>query len=120
MFAVVLDKPGSFIGREALARAVEAPVRRRLVQFLLRDPRPLLYHDEPIWCDGVLAGRTTSGAYGHHLGAAVALGYVCDGAGIDAVRIANSAFEIEEAGVRHAATTSLRPLYDPRNSRIRA
>ncbi|MPZ11891.1 MAG: FAD-dependent oxidoreductase, partial [Kiloniellaceae bacterium] len=78
-FAVKTDKPagrfGNFIGREAVLRRKEQGLTRRLVQFKLADPQPLLYHNEPIWRAGRLAGRLTSGAYGHHLGAAVGLGY---------------------------------------------
>lgn len=47
-FAVAWSKPGGFIGREALLRQKERGVTRRLVQFALRDPLPLLYHNEPI------------------------------------------------------------------------
>src|SRR5689334_5077824 len=44
-FAVALDKPGGFIGREAvLAQKESGPLRRRLVQVLLKDPAPLLFH----------------------------------------------------------------------------
>jgi len=86
----------------------------------LDDPEPLLYHNEPIWLGGRIVGRTTSGAYGHHLGAAVALGYVEDKGGVDAASIAASAYEIEIAGRRVAARASLAPQYDPRNLRIRA
>ncbi|HEX5796335.1 MAG TPA: FAD-dependent oxidoreductase, partial [Geminicoccaceae bacterium] len=64
-FAVALDKPGGFIGRDALLRAQERPPRRRLVQFRLRDPGPLLHHDEPIVMDGRRIGLLTSGSYGH-------------------------------------------------------
>ena len=70
-------KPGGFIGREALVALREAGLpRRRLVQFLLEDPEPLVYHNEPIYRDGERVGFVTSGMYGHTLGAAVALGYV--------------------------------------------
>ena len=48
-FAVKLDKPGGFIGREALLRQRETGLRKRLVQFKLESPEPLLYHNEPIW-----------------------------------------------------------------------
>src|SRR4030095_2634432 len=79
-FAVKLDKAkgrfGDFLGREAVLRRKEAGLSRRLVQFLLADSRPLLYGDEAILRDGHVAGYLTSGAYGHHLGAAVGLGYV--------------------------------------------
>jgi glycine cleavage system aminomethyltransferase T len=46
------------------------------VQFLLEDPEPMLYHNEPIYRNGEVNGHTTSGMFGHTLGAAVALGYV--------------------------------------------
>ena len=70
-FTVAMDKPGGFIGREALL-AAGAP-RRRLVPLLLADPEPLLYHGESVLQDGRVVGRVTSGAYGHTLGAAVGL-----------------------------------------------
>jgi 4-methylaminobutanoate oxidase (formaldehyde-forming) len=47
-FAVAFDKAGGFIGRDALLRQREAGVKKRLVQFLLQDSQPLLYHNEPI------------------------------------------------------------------------
>ncbi len=119
MFAVKPDK-GDFIGRDALRRQRDAGATRRLAQFLLTDPAPMLYHDEPIWADGRMVGRTTSGAYGHALGGAVALGYVGDPGGDVAAMIANAAFEIEVAGRRVAARASLSPLYDPRSQRVRA
>ncbi len=114
-FAVKLDKPGGFIGREALVRQREAGIHKRLVQFQLRSPEPLLYHNEPIWRDDTIVGFVRSGMYAHTLGAAVGLGYVTDAAGgIDA-----DAYEIEVAGVRQAALASWRPLYDPKQERIR-
>jgi 4-methylaminobutanoate oxidase (formaldehyde-forming) len=119
MFAVKPDK-GAFIGRDALLRQRDAGATRRLAQFLLRDPAPMLYHDEPIWADGRMVGRTTSGAYGHALGGAVALGYVHEAGGDVAGLVAGAAFEIEVAGRRVAATASLSPLYDPRSQRVRA
>ena len=114
-FAVKLDKPGGFIGREALVRQREVGMTKRLVQFQLRSPEPLLYHNEPIWRGDTIVGFVRSGMYAHTLGAAVGLGYVTDVTGaIDA-----DAYEIEVAGVRHAALASLRPLYDPKQERIR-
>ncbi len=47
-----------------------------MLQFLLQDPEPLLYHNEPILRDGEVVGYISSGAYGHWLGGAVGLGYV--------------------------------------------
>ena len=120
MFAVDLGKPGGFIGEDALLRQKEQLPTRRLVQFLLDDPGPLLYHDEPIWRDGHRVGRTTSGMYGYTLGAAVGLGYVENADGVDAEHIASGRYEIEVAGKRFAATASLRPMYDPASERTHA
>jgi glycine cleavage system T protein len=114
-FAVKWDKPGGFIGREALLRQQASGFAKRLVQFKLESPAPLLYHNEPIWQGDSLVGHIRSGMYGHSLGAAVGLGYVT---AADAA-IDPKGYEIEVAGVRHAATASLRPLYDPKNERIK-
>jgi glycine cleavage system aminomethyltransferase T len=119
MFAVKLDK-GDFIGRDALLRRRDSGATRRLLQLLLLDPDPLLYHDEPIWADGEMVGRTTSGAYGHTLGGAVALGYVSGDEQTIASLVANAKFEIEVAGRLVPARASLAPMYDPRGLRIRA
>ncbi len=118
-FAVKLDKPGGFIGREALLRQRAAGLRRRLVQFKLQSAEPLLYHNEPIWRGDSLVGHIRSGMFAHTLGAAVGLGYVSVVDGAPPEDIAAHAYEIEIAGVRHAATASLRPLYDPRGERIK-
>jgi glycine cleavage system T protein len=118
MFAVKLDK-GEFIGRDALLKQRETGVKRRLVQFLLRDPNVLLFHDEPIYMNGKMLGRTTSGAYGHTLGGAVGLGYVSEELGALKDMIGNADFEIEVAGRRVAAVASLAPMYDPKSARIR-
>ena len=114
-------KPGGFIGREALAELREAGLpRRRLVQFLLEDPEPLIYHNEPIYRDGERVGFVTSGMYGHTLGAAVALGYVAHADGVSEAYIHSGRYEIELANARVAARASLAPLYDPKNLRVRA
>ncbi len=76
-FAVDFDKPGGFVGRDALLADKQAgPPKRRLVQFLLDDPEPLLYGEEPIFRDGERAGYLRSGNYGHTLGGAMGFGYI--------------------------------------------
>jgi 4-methylaminobutanoate oxidase (formaldehyde-forming) len=120
MFAVKLDKNADFIGREALLRLREKPQTKRLVQFALEDPQPLLYHNEPIWLNDAIVGRTTSGAYGHTLGSAVALGYVRNDGGITRDFVESAKFAIEVAGKRYSARASLSPMVDPKGERIRA
>ena len=119
-FTCAWQKPEGFIGREALLRQREAgPLKRRLVQFVLEDPEPLLYHNEPIYRDGVLNSYTTSAMYGHSLGAAVAMGYLVDERGVSDDFILGGRYEIEIGNTRHPARASLAPLYDPKSTRVR-
>jgi 4-methylaminobutanoate oxidase (formaldehyde-forming) len=91
---------------------------RRLLQFKLDDPEPLLYHNEPIVMDGRTVGYLSSGMYGHSLGAAIGMGFV-KAPGLSADRIREATFEIEVAKERFSAQASLRALYDPSSSRMR-
>ena len=119
-FAVAMTKPGGFIGRDALLRQKEAGLRRRLVQIALDDPLPLLYHNEPIWLDGRLAGRITSGMFGHTVGKSIGMGYIeSPDSVIDAALLERGRFEVEVAGERIAAKATLRPFYDPTSSRVK-
>lgn len=120
-FACKPDKAVAFIGRDAFLRQKEKGVpSKRLVQFQLTDPAPLVYHEEPIWKGNTLVGRVTSANYGHYLGGSIALGYVQEPGGVTADFIAYGGFEIEVAGERCAAKASLRPLYDPKSERMKA
>lgn len=115
------NKTGGFIGREALdAQRDAGPPQRRLVQFLLEDPEPLLYHNEPIYRDGERLGFVTSAMYGHTLGAAVALGYVSGPGGCSEQYFTAGRYEIELPHGKARARPSLAPMYDPKNLRIRA
>ncbi|HCC96496.1 MAG TPA: FAD-dependent oxidoreductase, partial [Rhodobacteraceae bacterium] len=108
-----------FIGRDAVLRKKEAGLNTRLLQFQLQDPGPMLYHNEPVLRDGEIVGYLSSGAYGHSLGAAIGMGYVpCKGETRE--DLLASAYEIDVAGTRVKATASLRPLYDPSATRVKA
>jgi Glycine cleavage system T protein (aminomethyltransferase) len=117
-FAVRAGK-GDFIGRDAVLRKQDEGLKRRLVQFCLTDPEPLVFHNEALVRDGKIVGTITSGNYGHFLGGAIGLGYVpCEGE--SEADVLSSTYEIEVAGVRHAAEASLKPMYDPKAERVRA
>ena len=98
----------------------EAGLTRRLLQFKLEASEPLLYHNEPILRDGAVVGRLTSGAYGHHLGAALGLGYVRLHPGESDDALLASRYATEIAGERYPVLASLQPLYDPKSARMRA
>lgn len=117
-FSVSKKKP-DFIGRDAVLRKQEAGLSRRMVQFRLKNPEPLLFHNEAVVRDGKIVGPVTSGNYGHFLGGAVGMGYVpCEGQSEEEVLA--SRYEIEVAGVRHEAIAALAPMHDPKSERVRA
>ncbi len=108
-----------FIGRDAfLAGKAAGLPERRLLQFRLHDPEPLLYHHEPIVLDGAIVGYLTSGMYGHTVGSALGMGYVNCPA-LNAAKIQAGHFEIEIARQRFTAEASLQGFYDPTGSRMR-
>lgn len=118
-FTCAWEKQHGFIGKDALLRfRDEKIIKRRLLQFLFEDPEPLAYHNEPIYMDGKIVGYTTSGMYGHTLGACVAMGYIKHEAGITEDLIKSSRFSIEIAGQNYQVSASIKPLYDPKGERI--
>jgi len=120
-FAVALDKPGGFIGRDAvLAKKAEGPLRRRIVQILVKDPEPMMYHAEVVRRDGVAVGYIRAASYGFTLGGAVGLAMVDAGdRPADAKWIESGTWDVEIAGQRYPALASIRPLYDPQMLRIK-
>lgn len=112
-FTVKTAKP-AFIGRDAVLRRREAGITRQLVQFLAQEPDAMIWHNEPILRDGRIVGTVTSGAYGHHLGGSVALGYVPVDGGLE------GRFEIDVAGRLVPVRASLVPMHDPQAVRVRA
>ena len=117
-FTVSRKKP-AFLGRDAVLRKEQQGLDRRLVQFRLANPEPLLFHNEAIVRDGEIVGPVTSGNYGHFLGSAVGMGYVAAKGQTDD-DILGSTYEIEVAGQRHAAIASLVPMHDPNSERVKA
>ncbi|MGI9482181.1 MAG: GcvT family protein [Hyphomicrobiales bacterium] len=122
-FAVAYDKPGGFIGRDAVAKQREANVlKKRMISICLNDDSeasPLMYHEEPIYRDGEIVGSTTSGAWGHRIGKSLALGYVhCeDGVTKDYLDAGN--FEIEIAWQKYPAKVQFAPFYDPKSELVK-
>ncbi len=120
-FAVALDKPGGFLGRDAvLAQKAAGPLRKRLVQVLVKDPEPLMFHAEVVKRDGRAVGYVRAASYGHTLGGAVGLAMVEADVPVDAEWIARGAWSVDIAGRDYPAVASLRPPYDPQMARIRA
>ncbi len=118
-FAVAFDKSFDFIGRDALLRQRENGLNRRMVMFTLDDSDPYLLGNEPIFRDGEVVGRITSGYFGYTVGRSVGMGYVSTGRDMDASDVRSGSYELELSTERFSATASLRPPYDPRGDRVR-
>ena len=118
-FAVALDKPGGFIGREAvLAQKAKGPLTRRLIQVLLADPEPLLFHAEVVSRNGRPAGYIRSASYGFTLGGAVGLAMIDADEPIDQKYLDAGEWTVQIGDAVIPARASLRPLYDPSSKRV--
>jgi glycine cleavage system aminomethyltransferase T len=114
-FAVKLDKPGGFVGRDALLEARERGPRLVLCCLTLEDPRSVALGNEPVRAGGEVVGRVTSGGYGYSVGHSIAYAYLPPeqaGEGTDvAVEIFGRWVEGEVAE---------EPLFDRPGKRVRA
>jgi 4-methylaminobutanoate oxidase (formaldehyde-forming) len=120
-FVCDLEKDIPFIGRDAILKQKESKsfMRKRLVQFLLKDPEVMLYSHEPIMRDGKIVGHLTSGNYGHTLGGSVGLGYIEVEDDVTKDYLNAGTIEIDVGGTRVPAEASLSAMYDPRAERMR-
>ncbi len=113
-FCVKLDKPGGFVGAEAMRRVKAEGVRRRLACLVLDDPREVVLGGEPVLAGEEVLGRVTSGGQGYTVGASIAYAYLPVEAAAVGTRVAVDLF-----GVRQPATVVKAPLVDPAGSRVR-
>ena len=122
-FTIAWDKPGGFIGREALLRQKSIGILpKRLLQVALLDrsaAAPLLFHEEPLLRDGVLVGSVKSGAFGHRLGSSLGMGYVSCASGVTPEWIATGRWTVEVSLEPHPVEVQLPAFYDPKHARIR-
>ena len=75
-FAVRLDKPAPFIGRDALQASRDPPLRKKLLVFVLDDPAAWVWGGEAVRIGGEPVGELSSAGWGYTAGRCVALGYV--------------------------------------------
>jgi 4-methylaminobutanoate oxidase (formaldehyde-forming) len=121
-FAVNWGK-GPFRGRaplEALKSAGASP-QRRIVSLVVDAPHTNLWGNELVLRNGEPVGFVTSAAFGHAVGAPVALCLVSNpSAGVDRNWLDSGAWQVDVGGERHIASVSVRPPYDPAGVRVRA
>jgi len=118
-FCVAWDKAGGFIGRDALIALRGRTPRRRLFSLVCEDPRPLWWGNEPILCNGKVVGYTASAAYGHTLGASIALGYIRgESDGVNPEFMRSDTFSVLLDGVETPCRISLQAPYDTSRAKV--
>ena len=119
-FAIRLDKEGDFIGKQAcIERKANRHFSHRLIQILLKDPEPQMIHAEIVLRNGEPVGDVRAAAYGHTLGGSVGLAMV-EGDPVDLAYLEEGTWEVDIAGNIYPAEVSLKPMYDPGMTRIKA
>jgi 4-methylaminobutanoate oxidase (formaldehyde-forming) len=114
-FCVKLDKPGGFVGADAVRAAREEGVRRSLSCLVLDDPLSLVLGAEPVRVDGRVVGRVTSGGYGYTVGKSIAYAYLP----IEHAE-PGTPVDVDLFGAWVGGAVASSPLFDPDNARIRA
>ncbi len=110
-FTINYKKDFNFIGREALEKIKNKKIDRRFAMFVLKNNEPgnpLLLHDEPIYKDDEIIGRTTSGNFSFNFKKNLAFGYINNEFSENEILNGNISIEIEKT--KYSAELILKPL----------
>ncbi len=78
-FTIGIKKKNNFIGKEAIQKIKNKKIDKKFIMLTLKDNKPgspLLLHDEPIYLNDKIIGRTTSGNYSFNFKKNLAYGYI--------------------------------------------
>ncbi len=118
-FTVAWDKPGGFVGRDALLplRSAGAPVDR-VVSLVVDDPRVDLWGNEPVLAAGEWVGYVRAAAFGHTLGGPVGLAQVHHDGGVTGAWLEAGGFSVWTPRGAVPARLQLAAPYDPERKRV--
>jgi 4-methylaminobutanoate oxidase (formaldehyde-forming) len=120
-FTIAWDKPGGFVGRDALLEfKAQGTPRNRVVNFLVDDPEADLFGNEPVLADGKWVGYVRAAAYGYSLGGPVGLAQVRHVDGVTADWLREQIFTVHTPHGDLPARLQTAPFYDPARTRILA
>ena len=111
LFTVSNKKNVNFIGKEALEKINKQKLSKRFAMFVLKENKPgepLILHDEPIYFEDKIIGRTTSGNYSFNYKKNLAFGYVNNEYSENNLLNGNIYIEIEKN--KYSAELILKPL----------
>jgi len=112
-FTISFKKDLDFIGRDALLKAKDKKFSKRFIMLSLKEStpgKPLLLHDEPIYLDNKIIGRTTSGNYSFNYNKNLSFGYIEIDLSNDELQEKNLFIEI--AKIKYLAAIETTPLKD--------
>jgi len=110
-FTISYKKPFNFIGKEKLIKIKNKKIDRRFVMLTLKDSKPgkpLLLHEEPIYLENNIIGKTTSGNYSFNYKKNLSFGYINIGLSNEQLLSKNIFIEIEKK--KYHADLLLKPL----------
>jgi len=112
-FTISFKKKVDFVGREALEKIKEKKPDRKFSMFVLKNNepgKPLILHDEPIYLEDKIIGRTTSGNYSFNYRKNLAFGYIENKFSDEELNNKNLYIEIEK--IKYSADLLIKPLKD--------
>ncbi len=98
-FAISYKKNVNFIGKDALLKIKDKKLEKTMAMFTFKDSKPgepLLLHEEPIYLEDKIIGRTTSGNYSFCYDKNLSFGYVNSGNSIETLKDKNIYIEVEK------------------------
>ena len=110
-FAISYKKDVNFIGKEALEKIKKQKLIKKFAMFVLKENKPgkpLILHDEPIYFEDKIIGRTTSGNFSFNYKKNLAFGYINNDYSENNLLNGNLYIEIEK--MKYPAELILKPL----------
>ena len=110
-FAISNSKSIDFIGKKALEKIKKDKIKSRFLMFTLENSKPgepLLLHDEPIYLEEKIIGRTTSGNYSFNFKKNLMFGYVNNDFSNDELQKKKLFVEVEKQ--KYPIKLNLKPL----------
>tara|TARA_Y100000389_G_scaffold202001_1_gene246178 strand:- start:1162 stop:1575 length:414 start_codon:yes stop_codon:yes gene_type:complete len=110
-FLISFKKEFNFIGKEELLKIREHKLDKRFVMLILKDSKPgypLLLHEEPIYLNDTIIGKTTSGNYSFNYDKNLSFGYIQSNLTND--ELLNKDLFIEVEKIKYSAEILTKPL----------
>jgi len=120
-FAISFKKNIDFVGKQAIEKIKEKKIKKKMIMLTLINNKPgspLLLHDEPIYYDNKIVGRTTSGNYSFNYNKNMSFGYI--NLAFPIKELAKKTFFIEVEKKKYEANILTQTLHDPENKIIKS